>query len=219
MLQYVIPHVPKTAVSINEKLAMDKENGKVCFCTLSGPVYTCEADDKPALRFAQGMLISLNLATAIELSKVLGVNRSTVTRNFNIYESRGMAGFVSNYNSSRPLKLTRSKQLTVNRLLDKGTTITAAAQKVGVTEGCIRAAIKKGLIERRITPVESPAESMNLKGPSARSQEDVESKSGVAVKREMDRVLASKGMIEEAAPQFTPMKASSMPGFCWPCRF
>lgn len=95
MLQYVIPYVPKTAVPINEKLAMDKENGKICFCSLIGPVYTCKEDDKPALRLAQGMLISLNLATAIELSKALGVNRSTVTRNFNIYESHGMAGFVN----------------------------------------------------------------------------------------------------------------------------
>lgn len=202
MLQYVIPYVPKTAVTINEKLAMDKENGKICFCTLSGPVYTCEADDKPALRFAQGLLISLKLATVIELSKALRVNRSTVTRNFNIYESRGMAGFVNNYNSHGPLKLNRSKQLTVKQLLDKGTTINAAAQKVGVTEGCIRAAIKKGLIERRIAPVEAPAESIDLKGPSARSQEDAGSKSGVAVKREMDRVMASKGLIKEAAPEF-----------------
>lgn len=55
------------------------------------------------------MLISLNLATAIELSKALGVNRSTVTRNFYIYESRGMAGFINNYTSHGPLKLTRSK--------------------------------------------------------------------------------------------------------------
>jgi hypothetical protein len=202
MLQYVIPHVPKTAVPINEKLAMDKENGKICFCSSSGPVYTCETDDKPALRFAQGMLISLNLATAIELSKALGINRSTVTRNFNIYESRGMSGFVNNYTSHGPLKLTRSKQLTVKRLLDEGSTIVAAAQKVGVTEGCIRAAIKKGLIERPVTPKETPAESVHLKGPSARSQEDAGSKSGVAVKREMDRVMASKGLIEEAAPEF-----------------
>lgn len=202
MLQYVIPYVPKTAVPINEKLALDKESGKICFCSSSGPVYACEADDKPALRFAQGMLVSLNLATTIELSKVLGVNRSTVTRNFNIYESRGMAGFVNNYTSHGPLKLTRSKQVTVNRLLDKGSTIATAAQKVGVTEGCIRAAIKKGLIEKPITPVETPAESMDLKGPSARSQEDAGSKSGVAVKREMDRVMASKGLIEEAAPEF-----------------
>ena len=203
MLQYVIPHVPKTAVPINEKLAMDKENGKICFCSSIGPVYSCEADDKPALRLAQGMLISLNLATAIELSKALGVNRSTVTRNFNIYESRGMAGFINNYTSHGPLKLTRSKQLTVKRLLDEGSTIVAAAQKVGVTEGCIRAALKRGQIERPVNPKETPAESVELKGPSARSQEDAGSKSGVAVKREMDRVMASKGLIEEAAPEFT----------------
>jgi len=212
MLQYVIPYVPETAVPINEKLAMNNENGKICFCTLSGPVYTCESDDKAALRFAQGLLISLKLATAIELSKVLGVNRSTVTRNFNIYESRGMAGFVNNYTSHGPLKLTRSKQLTVKRLLDKGSTIAAAAQKVGVTEGCIRAAIKKGVIEKRTNPVKAPVESMGLKGPSARSQEDAKSKSGVAVKREMDRVMASKGLIKEAGPEFAANESVNYAG-------
>jgi transposase len=71
---------------------------------------------KSALRLAQGMLISLNLATAIELSKALGVNRSTVTRNFNIYERRGVAGFVNNYTSHGPLKLTRSNQVTVSQI-------------------------------------------------------------------------------------------------------
>jgi hypothetical protein len=93
--------------------------------------------------------------------------------------------------------------LTVKRLLEKGATIVAAAQKVGVTEGYVRAAIKKGLIERHVTPVEVLVESRNLKGPSAISQEDAGSKSGVAVKREMDRVMASKGLIEKAAPEFT----------------
>jgi hypothetical protein len=65
-------------------------------------------------------------------------------------------------------------------------TITAAAQKMRDTEGCILAAIKKGLIERHIIPVETPSESMELKGPLAKSQEDVRSKSGKAVKGEMD---------------------------------
>jgi hypothetical protein len=59
-----------------------------------------------------------------------------------------MAGFVNNDNSHGRLKLTRPKQVAVKRLLDKGSTIASADQKVGVTEGCICADIKKGLIER-----------------------------------------------------------------------
>jgi len=203
MLQYLIPHVPKTATPINEKLAIQKENGKICFSTITGPVYSCEEDDKSAIRFAQGMLVSLKLVSAIEISKALRVNRSTVSRNVNIYESHGMAGFVNNYTSHGPLKLTRLKQLTVKRLLDKGLTMTAAAEKVGVTEGCVRAALKKGLIERDAISVETPPEPIDLKGPSARSQEDAGSKSGVAVKRELDRVMASHGLIDEAKAEFT----------------
>jgi transposase-like protein len=198
MLQYLIPHIPKTAVPLNDKLAMDRENGKICFSTIAGPVYSCDEDDKQAIRFAQGMIVSLNLASAIEVSKALGVNRSTVSRNVKIYEDRGMEGFVNSYTSHGPLKLTRSKQSTVKRLLDKGSTITAAAEKVGVTEGCIRAAIKKGLIERNETPIgPSAPEPVDMKTPSARSQE-----AGVAVKRSLDRVMASKGLIEEAKPAF-----------------
>ena len=96
-----------------------------------------------------------------------------------------MVGFVNNYTSHGPLKLTRSKQLIVKRFLDKGSTIAAAAKEVGVTEGCNPCGYKKkGLIEKRILPVETPAESIDLKGPSARSQEDAEGKSGMsAIKR------------------------------------
>jgi len=203
MLQYLIPHFPAKAIQINEKLALENENEKFYFTTIAGPVYFCRKDDKPAIRLAQGMLVSLKLASAIEISKALGVNRSTVSRNVNIYESRGIEGFVNNYTSHGPLKLTRSKQLTVKRLLDKGATVTAAARQVGVTEGCIRAALKKGTIKRAVVPEQSqPSESVEKKGPSARSQEDAQTDSGIAVKRKLDRVMASNGLIEEAKPEF-----------------
>ncbi len=58
MLQYVTPHVPIAAGPINEKSVMDKKNGGICFCSSSGPVCTCETDDKPALMLTQEMLIS-----------------------------------------------------------------------------------------------------------------------------------------------------------------
>ncbi len=45
-------------------------------------------------------------------------------------------------------------------------------------------------IERPVTPVDVPVESRDLKGPSARSQEDAGSKAGVAVKREIAEQIA-----------------------------
>ena len=149
------------------------------------------------------MLVSLGLASAIEISKALRVHRATVSRNVNRYKEKGPAGFINNQSGKGPYKFTKEKHRIVKRFLDKGSTIVAAAAEVGVSEGCVRLALKNGTIETNINPAKGAAGPVELKGPSKRSQEDVNCKSGLAVKRETERVLASKGKIEAAPPEFT----------------
>lgn len=203
MLQTYITHFPKSATCINEKLAVDKNNGQICFLTVTGPIYSCSENDKFGKRLAQGMLVSLGLASAIEISKALRVHRATVSRNVNRYKEKGPAGFINNQSGKGPYKFTKEKQRIVKSLLDKGSTIVAAAAEIGVSEGCVRAALKNGTIEREINFPKESAALVELKGPSKRSHEDADCKSGVAVKRETERVLASKGKIKEAPPEFT----------------
>lgn len=199
MLQTYIPCIPENSTFINDKIAMEIKDDQVVFFNATGPFYTYGNDDKLAKRLAQGIIVSAGLATPTELAKALGVNQTTVSRNAKTYEDKGPEGFIANRSDRGPYKFTKEKQKIVKRLLDKGSTIIGAAAEVGVSEGCIRAALRNGTIERKksqSTPVE-------LKGPAIRSREDVNCKGGIATKREAERVLAAKGSMEEAPPEFS----------------
>jgi transposase-like protein/regulator of replication initiation timing len=204
VLQTYIPYSSKNATPINEKMAMDSDDEQVVFFTATGPVYSFRKNDKFAKRLAQGILVSLGLATTAELAKALGINRTTVLKNVQRYKDKGPEGFIDNRFNRSPYKLNKEKQQVVKRLLDKGSTITAAAAEVGVSEGCVRRALRKGLIVRKTTQPDQTKESVELKGPAKRSKEDANCNAGIATKREEERLLARKGDLIEALPKFLP---------------
>jgi hypothetical protein len=73
---------------------------------------------------------------------------------------------------------------------------------VGVTEGTIRHALRRG----ELRPAEA-APARSLRGPRARSQQAVEAAEGVAVQRHAERALARVGQLVEAAPRFVAAEA------------
>lgn len=204
MLQTYIPYSSKNTTFINEKLAMDSDDEQVVFFTATGPVYSFRKNDKFAKRLAQGIIVSLGLAKTTELAKALKINRTTVLRNVQRYKDKGPEGCIDNRPNRSPYKLNKGKQQVVKGLLDKGSTITAAAAEVGVSEGCVRRALRKGLIVRKIVQPDQTKDSAELKGPSKRSQEDANCNAGIATKREDERLLARKGGLAEALPEFSP---------------
>lgn len=203
MLQSYIPYTSKNTTRINEKIAMDSNEDQIVFFSATGPVYSFRKNDKFAKRLGQGIIVSLGLAKPREIAKALGINKTTVSRNVQIYKDKGAKGFIDNRSDRSPYKFTKEKQQIVKHLLDKGSTITAAAAEVGVTEGCVRTAIRNGLIKRKIKQARKDKDSVDLKGPGTRSQEDANCKAGIATKRETERVLACKGVVAEALPEFT----------------
>jgi hypothetical protein len=204
MLQTCFPYTSKDTTYINDIMAMDRRDEGIVFFTASGPVYSFQENYKFAKRLGQGIVVSLNLATPSELAKALCVNQTTVSRNVQIYKDKGPEGFIDNRSDRSPYKFTKKKQQIVKRLLDEGSTITAAAAEVEISEGCVRTAIRNGFIERKIKKADKTKGSVNLKGPSKRSQEEAKCKAGIATTREAERVLACKGTITEALPEFSP---------------
>ncbi len=204
MLQTYIPYCSKNTTPINEKIAMDSDDEQVVFFSATGPVFSFQKNDKFAKRLAQGILVSLELASVTEVSKALDLNRTTVLRNFNIYKEKGPEGFIDNRSNRSPYKLTKEKQQIVKSLLDKGATLAVAADEVGVSDGCIRRAIKHGLIVRKVTKPGQGKGRVKLKGPAKRSHEDTHCNAGIATKREEERLLARKGDLTEALPEFSP---------------
>jgi transposase-like protein len=203
MLQTYIPYTPKSATLINEKIAMDSKDGEVIFYTATGPFYSFKCDDKVGKRLAQGIIVTKNLANTAELARALGINQSTVYRNAEIFRDKGASGFFDDRLTRSPYRFTKDKQRIVKALLDKGFTLAAAAAEVGVSEGSVRHALKKGTIERQAVNALQDPSNIEMKGPSERAQEDVSSPIGIAVKRDIERVMASNGALEEAAPEFS----------------
>ncbi len=204
MLQSYIPFLPKGAEPINQKVAIHRQDNQIEFYTASGPIYSCTQSDRYGIRLAQGILINQGLATKTELARVLGVTPKTVGLNADIYERHGAAGLLTNRSNRGPYKLDAEKCRNVQRILDSGGSVCAAARAVGVTEGTIRAVIKKGKIKRPTPGVDDGKPEAKLPTTSERSSEDSSCSAGIGVKRHLDRSLARQGELFEAPPVFSP---------------
>ena len=130
----------------------------------------------------------------------LGLNRSTVSRNKAIYEHGGALGLITDIGKRGAYKLEGEKIQTDRSPLEQGWALRKIGEAVGVTEGCLRYAIRKGTLVRK-SAVKS-TENANRKNASKRCWEDCQSAAGIGVKRETERVLAAVCKLTEAAPVF-----------------
>jgi hypothetical protein len=203
MLQRPLPLLPEDAKPVNDHLAVVQSDEEIAFLNASFVIFKCSNDDQYGLRLAQGILCSTNSAKPAQLAKVLGVNRSTVWRNHMLFKQGGALALMADGSNRGAYKLDEQKRKTAQELLDRSVALRKIGQIVGVTEGCIRYAIKKGALVRK------PAQNAEQrhKGPTQRSLEDCQSASGTAVKREVERSLAAVGKIDEATPVFSPNEA------------
>jgi transposase len=198
VLQDHFSFFPEGAKPINDHVALYCHSDQMEFYTASGPIYSCSRDDRYGVRLAQGIIASYTTVKPSQLAEALGVNRATVYRNLKRYEDKGPSGLIIDNNKGGASKLTRDKCRRILGLLNKGCSIRHAAKEVGVSEGCIRYAIKKGSIIRE----KARAPERGAKSTSERSCEDNNCSIGIGAKREEERVLAGQGMLIEANPCF-----------------
>ena len=108
--------------------------------------------------------------------------------------------------------MTPKVQRRAQEMLDGGESIRGTAASVGVSDRGLRHAIKRGLLtadrSKSKRPEKAAPDSAEvLAGPRDRAALDQACASGVATKRELDRVLASTGKLVEAEPEFEAAEA------------
>lgn len=200
VIQKFLPLLPEGAEPVNKNLAIFRDEGEIIFFNGYCPMLKCSDSDPYDMRLAQGVLCATHIVKPAQLAKALGVNRSTVCRNKAIYEKGGPLALVTDKANRSAYKLDRQKLQKAQSLLDKGINQNKIAAQVGVSEGCIRYALRKGaLVKKNRTKERVKAD---LKTPCQRSIEDCRSQVGIGVKREAERVLASAGKLHEAMPNF-----------------
>jgi hypothetical protein len=202
MLQIPIQLLPEGAKPINDHIAIFHDEGEVTFLNASCAIFKCSDNDQYGIRLAQGVLCSANAVKPAQLARALGLNRSTVCRNKAAYEQGGAQALLIDKSSNRSFyKFDEEKRRSAQKLLGQGESVKKISETVGVTEGCIRYAIRKGTLVRK--EVVKKEDRSKHKSASQRCFEDCQSSAGIAVKREAERALASMGKLNEAAPVFS----------------
>jgi transposase/flagellar biosynthesis chaperone FliJ len=201
--QLHLPTQPAGAEPINAVLALVREGDEVAYFASGVPVFVHAKDDAVGRRLAAVQMMELGLARQDELSAALQVDRSTLYRQQRKVKRAGVLGVVQGKRGPHgPHRFDGAKRERVQRLLAEGMSIRQAAQQVGVSEGTIRHALRRGELGKGETGA-APA----APGPAQRSARDARCAGGVAVQRHTERVLARLGKLPEAAPRFVPAEA------------
>jgi len=201
--QFHLPVQPGGAEEINAVVARVRERGQVAYFASGVPLFVHAEDDPVGQRIATVQLMALGLARQDELSAALAVNRSTLYRQQRKLKTAGVLGVVDGKRGPRgPHRFTPDKRQRVAQLLGEGVSIRHAAQQVGVTEGTIRHALRRGEVRAAEARPARP-----LAGPRERSERDARAPGGVAVQRHIERALARLGQLTEATPQFVAAEA------------
>ena len=169
MLQSYIPFLPEGAKPMNNHVAISRHDETIEFYTASGPIYSCKESDLYGVRLAQGIIATHTSTTPAEIAKALNIDRTTAYRNLKRYQQDGPVALITDKKSNRKAyKLNGTAKGQVQKLLNEGWSLKAAAKRVGITEGCIRYAIKKGTIVRKKEQDEKPETHQKLKSTSER---------------------------------------------------
>jgi hypothetical protein len=204
--QLRLPLQPADADAINATVAVLRRDGHVAYFAAGVPLFTHRDADAVGQRIAAVQLMELGLARQDELSAALRINRTTLYRQHQKLKGAGVQGVVDQPRGPRgPHRFSADKRRRVEHLLAEGTSIRQAAQDVGVSEGTIRHALRRGDVQRRPDAKAAPAAA--AAGPRARSARDAHAVGGVAVQRQTERAWARMGLLVEAAPQFAAAEA------------
>jgi Transposase protein len=193
---------PAGAREINGVVAMVEREDHVAYFASGVPLFVHRANDPVGRRVAAVQMMELGLARQDELSVALRINRTTLYRQQRQVPAHGVLGVVDGQRGPRgPHRFTSEKRERVAELLAAGRSIRHAAAQVGVTEGTVRHALRRGELQPAPRP-SSPA-----LGPRTRSEQAARAAGGVAVRRHPERALARLGQLTEAAPRFVAAEA------------
>lgn len=206
--------VPSNSYIASSRLAVWKDDEFFVVYSAADPIHRCRHDDADGLRLMVGLLSSLKLAPDTRLAEAFDVNRETIRRNRKLYEKRGVSGIRSQKGGPKgPTKLKGDVAARAQRCLDDGWSINRTATHVDLTEGTLRASIRRGQLQAppKVSLAEADSQPRprqeDTSRPSERAAEDQACELGVATKRVTERVLAGFGKLPEALPKFEAAEA------------
>lgn len=208
-----LPLLPEHARVLSPRLAVIEQGDSLLFVNGSGPIAECLREDGQMKRLVGATLLHQGLAPAEELAEVLDTSRTSLYRNCAALRKGGLKALIDRRGQGShrpPHKLTESVNREAQRLLNEGSTIAHTARELGVSEGAIHGALRRGALKR---PPRRQRD-LTLVGPRARAERDLKTAAnmGTATERVEERALAAAGELSEAPPEFQPVEGLANAG-------
>ena len=209
-----LPLVPAEAIEVNDTVCLVDDGGRTAYFAAGVPLFSHANDDAVGRRVAAAQIATLGLARRGELAAALGADRVTLYRQQRRFEADGIGGLVdAKMGPKEPHKLKGELLERGQQMLDEGKSRRATAAALGVSEGAIRHAIRKGWLTRRraaAEPSRGGAEAASQ--PADRSGKNAATPFGVATWRSLERAAARAGKLVEAPPRFEASMAVASAG-------
>lgn len=217
---------PNGRIYINQDCWLLNEDGCVTVFVKWFPLLSYDADDHAMARMVMVMLAESKVATQEELTRTFGVERTTLYRLRRKYQEQGPEAFVDKKRGPKgPRKTGGRLDRVIVRMKDEGKSNQKVAERLGTSENAIRRALKR----LGYHPKEKAQEDIPL---NAGGDEDKQKKSTEPIlhepqtqeeqgedfpvdvsmdtdpeNRDIDRLLARMGLLEDAAPMFRDARA------------
>lgn len=149
MPQLQLPMFPAGVTEINNRIAIEVEDGRVCYIYGHLPVFQHDKEDVRSFRMFTSQMIETGSVKPREIVETFGVPMVTVKRYMKMYRQQGAKGFYESkprHSSASKLKgetLERAQQL-----LEEGRSVPEVAEEIDIMANTIHKAIRAGRLHR-----------------------------------------------------------------------
>jgi hypothetical protein len=145
MPQLQLPIFPAGVTEINNRIAVQKEAGRVCYIHGHLPVFQHEEQDVRSFRMFTSQMIATGTVKPKEIVQTFGVPMITVKRYVKLYREHGAKGFYApqpRHSSASVLKGPVLEQ--AQQLLDAGGSVPEVAAELKVLTNTLHKAVRAG---------------------------------------------------------------------------
>ena len=147
MPQVQLPVFPAGATELNDDLAFECQDGQVTYFNGHLPVYMHPAEDLGAFRLYTSQLIVNGTASQRQIVEAFGVPLVTVKRCVKRLREHGAGAFFKPAVRRQGSKLTPEVLAQAQGLLDRGRSVPAISQELGVLKSTLHKAIDDGRLK------------------------------------------------------------------------
>jgi transposase len=149
MPQMQLPMFPAGVTEINNQIAIEVEDDRVCYIYGHLPVFQHDKEDVRSFRMFTSQMIETGSVKPREIVETFGVPMVTVKRYMKVYRQQGAKGFYEGkprHSSASKLKgatLERAQQL-----LNEGRSVPEVAKEIDIMANTIHKAMRAGRLHR-----------------------------------------------------------------------